>query len=310
MDKWYVVVNPKAAGGLVAERWSELEKSLTEEGLQYDFVFTRHRFHAVELTISGLRQGYRRFIAIGGDGTLHEVVNGIFMQEEVPASEVTVGAICAGTGNDWIRMHDVTGDYLHNIRTIIKGDTVLQDVVKVTAYESGVKNVRYMANIGGVGYDPNVCLTCNNMKDAGRRGAMVYIRSALKCLISRKCSHATVKVDGKTFFDGRLFSASLGIGRYSGGGMIQTPDAIVNDGLLNLTIIRRLSKFKVLLIFPELFKGTIYRHKEIHHTTGRVITFGTDRPDRIQVDGELVGWSPVTFEVMPAALRVITGNGQ
>lgn len=310
MEKWYVIVNPKAAGGLVAERWKELEQSLTDEGLQYDAVFTRHRYHAVELTISGLRQGYRRFIAVGGDGTLHEMVNGIFMQEEVPVSEVTVGAICAGTGNDWIRMHDVTNDSLHNIRTILKGDTILQDIVKVTSDEAGVANVRYMVNIGGVGYDPNVCLTCNNLKDSGRRGRMVYIHSALKCLLGRRCRRTHVTVDGKEFFIGKMFSISLGIGRYSGGGMLQTPDAVVDDGLLNITVIRQISKLKVICLLPKLFSGELYKYREISHTMGKVITVETAIPDRVEVDGELAGCTKATFEIIPAALRVITGNGR
>jgi len=310
MDKWYVIVNPKAAGGLVAERWKDLEESMTGEGLQFDAVFTRHRFHAVELTISALRQGYRRLIAVGGDGTLHEMVNGIFMQNEVPACEVTVGVICAGTGNDWIRMHDVAGDSLHNIRTIVRGRTILQDIVKVTSQEAGVPVVRYMANIGGVGYDPNVCLTCNNLKDAGRRGRMVYIHSALKCLLGRKSRHTRVTVDGEEFFSGSMFSIAFGTGRYSGGGMLQTPDAVPDDGLLNVTVIKKLSKLKVIYLLPKLFSGRIYEYGVAEHTMGRVIRVETSVPDRVEVDGELTGLTPVTFEVMPAALRIITGNGK
>jgi len=305
-----MVVNPKAAGGLVAERWKELAQSLADEGLQYDAVFTRHRFHAVELTISGLRQGYRKFIAVGGDGTLHEMVNGIFMQNEVPAGDITIGAICAGTGNDWIRMHDTVGDSIHNIRTIIKGDTILQDIVKVTSDEAGVANVRYMVNIGGVGYDPNVCQVCNNMKDSGRRGTMVYIHSALKCLIGRICRHARVTVDGKEFFNGKMFSISLGIGCFSGGGMLQTPDAVADDGLLNITVIRKLSKLKVLYLLPKLFSGEIYNYRIASHTMGKVITVETSTPDRVEVDGELVGNTTATFEVMPSALRIVTGTGR
>jgi len=308
MDKWYVIVNPKAGGGKVDEDWGGIEKMLVSNGIKFDPVFTEHRYHAVELTISGIRQGYRHFLCIGGDGTLHEVVNGLFLQNEVHTSEFTVGVISAGTGNDWIRMHGAINDVQNNIDAIKNEHTIRQDIVRATYTEAGVTGVRYMVNIGGIGYDPNVCYKCNNLKLAGRRGTMVYVDSAIKSLIGRTFKHTHITVDGKTFFIGKAFSIGLGIGRYCGGGMIQTPDAIVDDGLLNITVIKKVPKLKVALHLKELFKGTIYRIEGVFHTMGKIITVQTASPDRVEVDGEVIGETPVTFEVLPQALRVIVNR--
>lgn len=308
MDKWFVIVNPKAGGGKVEEDWDSIRQDLLANGIKFDTVFTEHRYHAVELTISGIRQGYRKFISIGGDGTLHEIVNGLFLQEDVPASEFTVGVISAGTGNDWIRMHGSINERQKNIDAILQENTILQDIVKTTFTEAGVKGVRYMVNIGGIGYDPNVCQKCNNLKLAGRRGTMVYVNSAIKSLIGRTFRHTHISVDGKQFFLGKAFSIALGIGRFCGGGMIQTPDAVVDDGLLNITVIKKVPKLKVALHLKDLFKGTIYTIEGVIHTMGRMITINTEVPDRVEVDGEVVGETPVTFEVLPQALRVIVAE--
>jgi len=306
MDKWFVIVNPKAGGGKVEEDWNTIKQELISDGIKFDSVFTEHRYHAVELTISGIRQGYRQFLCIGGDGTLHEVVNGLFHQKEVPTSEFTVGVISAGTGNDWIRMNGDINDRKKNIAAILKQNTIRQDIVKTTFTEAGVTGVRYMVNIGGIGYDPNVCHKCNNLKLAGRRGTMVYVNSAIKSLVGRTFRHTRIAVDGQLFFSGKAFSIALGIGRYCGGGMIQTPDAIVDDGLLNITVIKKVPKLKVALHLKDLFKGTIYEIEGVTHTMGKIITVQTTSPDRVEVDGEVVGETPVTFEVLPKALRVIT----
>ncbi|MBQ0006653.1 MAG: diacylglycerol kinase family lipid kinase [Alistipes sp.] len=308
MEKWYVIVNPKAGGGKVEEDWSIIRRELIAHGVLFDAVFTEHRYHAIELTISGIRQGYRKFISIGGDGTLHELVNGIFLQKEVPSSEFTIGVISAGTGNDWIRMHGDISDRQKNIEAILKGQTIRQDIVKVTYTESCVQGIRYMVNIGGIGYDSNVCQRCNNLKLAGRRGPMVYINSAIKSLIGRTFTHSVITVDGKQFFQGKYFSIGLGNGRFCGGGMIQTPDAEIDDGLLNITVIKKVSKLRVVLHLKDLFKGTIYNIDGVIHTTGKKITVSTSSPDRVEVDGEVVGETPVTFEILPQALKVIVSK--
>lgn len=308
MDKWFVIVNPKAGGGKVEEDWDSIRKDLLDRGVRFDTVFTEHRYHAVELTISGIRQGYRKFISIGGDGTLHEIVNGLFLQTDVPTSEFTVGVISAGTGNDWIRMHGSISDRRKNIDALLNGNTIRQDIVKTTFTEAGVQGVRYMVNIGGVGYDPNVCQKCNNMKLAGRRGTMVYVNSAIQSLVGRTFRHACVTVDGHPFYTGKFFSTALGIGRFSGGGMTQTPDAVVDDGLLNITIIKKVSKLRVALHLKDLFKGTIYSIDGVIHTMGKLINIKTSSPDRVEVDGEVIGETPVTFEVLPRALKVVVAE--
>ena len=307
-SSWIAVINPNAGGGRVAKEWPLLSNMLKDRGFSFEEVFTTHRYHAVELVIYSLKRGFRNFISVGGDGTLHEIVNGIFYQKEVPVSEITMAVLPAGSANDWTRMYRIPKDYDKAIETVLEGRTVMQDVARVEYSQAGVRNSRYMVNVAGVGLDANICLRCNASKDKGKSGDLAYVKAAFKALVSRTSTPTKVVVDGRSFFSGKMFSLAFGIGKYSGGGMMQVPDAVADDGLVNVMVARKVSKIKFLLLFKQLFKGTIYRIREVSHTTASRVCVISRKPDRVEIDGEVVGTTPMNLEVLPRALRVVVGR--
>ncbi len=305
---WIAVINPNAGGGKVAREWPVLSNLLKDKGFVFEEMFTTHRYHAVELVIYALKRGFRNFISVGGDGTLHEVVNGIFYQKEVPVDEVTLAVLPAGSANDWTRMYKIPKDYDRAVDTIIEGRTVRQDIARIEYSQAGVRNSRYMVNVAGIGLDANICYRCNIAKNKGDSGEMAYVKAAFKALLGRTCTPAKVVVDGRSFFSGKMFSVAFGIGKYSGGGMMQVPDAVADDGLVNVMVAAKVSKIKFLLLFKSLFKGIIYKVKEVSHIMAKRVTVITRRPDRVEIDGEVVGTTPMTLEVIPQALRVVVGR--
>lgn len=305
---WIAVINPNAGGGKVAREWPVLSNLLKDKGFVFEEMFTTHRYHAVELVIYALKRGFRNFISVGGDGTLHEVVNGIFYQKEVPVDEVTLAVLPAGSANDWTRMYKIPKDYDRAVDTIIEGRTVRQDIARIEYSQAGVRNSRYMVNVAGIGLDANICYRCNIAKNKGDSGEMAYVKAAFKALLGRTCTPAKVVVDGRSFFSGKMFSVAFGIGKYSGGGMMQVPDAVADDGLVNVMVAAKVSKIKFLLLFKDLFKGIIYKVKEVSHIMAKRVTVITRRPDRVEIDGEVVGTTPMTLEVIPQALRVVVGR--
>ena len=307
-SSWIAVINPNAGGGRVAREWPLLSNMLKDRGFSFEEVFTTHRYHAVELVIYSLKRGFRNFISVGGDGTLHEIVNGIFYQKDVPVSEITLAVLPAGSANDWTRMYRIPKDYGKAIETVMEGRTVMQDVARVEYSQAGVRNARYMVNVAGVGLDANICYMCKASQDKGKSWALAYVKAALKALVSRTSNPTKVVVDGRNFFSGKMFSIAFGIGRYSGGGMIQVPDAVADDGLVNVMVARKVSKIKFLLMFKQLFKGTIYRIREVSHTTASRVCVISRKPDRVEIDGEVVGTTPMSLEVLPGALRVVVGR--
>ncbi|MBR5133259.1 MAG: acylglycerol kinase family protein, partial [Alistipes sp.] len=154
--RWFVVVNPISGSGKGLDDFPLISKLLRDNGIRSESVFTEHKCHAAELTVSAINSGYRHIIVIGGDGTLHEVINGLFIQQSVEPSEVTIAVIAVGTGNDWIRMFGIPTRYSEAIRAIKEGYTFLQDVAAVEYEESRYRQVRYAANVAGVGFDAAV----------------------------------------------------------------------------------------------------------------------------------------------------------
>lgn len=304
-----VIVNPKAGSGRGLKDWPIISNQMYKSGIRFTCVFTEHKYHAVELTVKAITDGFRNIVAVGGDGTIHEVVNGIFIQKIVPTTEISLAVIPAGTGNDWIRMYGISKTYSLAVSSIFEKRTILQDVARVSFYETRVQHTRYMANVAGLGYDAVVNLKYNNLKDEGKYGKWLYLRSTLNTFVGFRSKKFRILADGKVFYDGMVFSGAVGIGKYNGGGMQQTPNAAVDDGLMDLTIIRKMSKYRVMRNFRLLYSGNIYKIPKVIFTQAKKIEIETWPETRIEIDGEAVGTSPFVFEMVPHAIRVVVGVG-
>lgn len=307
-DAWMVIVNPKAGSGRGLHDWPTISNQMYNNGLRFTCVFTEHKFHAVELTVKAIKDGYRNIVAVGGDGTIHEVVNGIFLQKVVPTTDIALAVIPAGTGNDWIRMYGISKTYSEAVISLVEKRTLLQDVAKVQYYETKVKHTRYMANVAGLGYDAVVNMKYNALKEDGKYGKGLYLKSTFHTFAKYRPHHFTIHTDGNLFYEGMVFSGAVGIGKYNGGGMQQTPKAAVDDGLIDLTIIKKMSKLKIVRNFKLLYSGNIYTIPKVIYKQCQKIEIDTYPESRIEIDGEAVGTSPFVFEIVPRAIKVVVGT--
>lgn len=305
---WRVIVSSRSGGGKALNDWPRIEKMLTDKGIEYSEQITDHAYHAIALAREAVLAGYRRLLVIGGDGAMHEVLNGLFSQDVVPVSEVALALIPVGSGNDWSRLHDIPKDYAAAVELVAAADSHIrfQDVARVDTLMDGKPYCRYMINIGGLGFDSEVCHRFDLAKARGHAGDRQYLKSLLTGFFSYKYLRFRVEVDGQEFYRGPAFSVALGIGKYCGGGMMQTPGAVPDDGLIDLTVVGKISKWKFLVKVPSLFRGTIYKHKEVMHTRGRVISVSAAPYSFMEVDGEPVGITPVTVGIIPAGIRVVS----
>ena len=306
-DAWIVIVNPKAGSGRGLKDWPIISNQMYNSNLKFTCLFTEHKYHAIELTVKAINDGFRNIVAIGGDGTIHEVVNGIFIQKAVPTTEICLAVIPAGTGNDWIRMFGISKTYSEAVQSLVEKRTVLQDVGKVSYYETCVPHTRYMANVAGLGYDAVVNLKYNNLKDDGKYGKTLYLKSAFHTFLKFTPKKFRIKTDGVPFYEGMVFSGAVGIGKYNGGGMQQTPDAEFDDGLMDLTIIKKMSKLRIAHNFKLLYSGNIYNIPKVLHAQAKKIEIETWPETRIEIDGEAVGTSPFVFELVPQCIKVVVG---
>ena len=304
-DRWFVVVNPISGGGKGLGDFPKISHLLRENGIEHDPTFTEHRYHATELTVEAVNRGYRRIIVVGGDGTLNEVVNGLFIQKQCEPKEILLAVIAVGTGNDWVRTFGIPRNYSAVVRAIKEGYSYLQDVGKVTYTESSYEQSRSMANVAGLGFDAYVIKIFNHLKLKGYKGKWLYLYSLLKGYFSAKPAGATIEVDGKTIYKNLLFSLAVGICRYNGGGIQQLPRAVANDGLLDLTIIRPVHWWHVVFRVTRLFNGKIYSIGHVNHAQGKVVKILSTPNMPLETDGELQGGTPVTISVVPQAIRIV-----
>lgn len=306
--KWFVIVNPVSGSGKGLDDFPLISKLLRDNEIVCEAVFTEHKCHATELTVSAVTAGYRHIIVVGGDGTLHEVVNGLFIQQVVTPSDVTIALISVGTGNDWIRMYGLPKHYSSVIRAIKEGYTFLQDVAAVEYEESRYRQTRYMANVAGVGFDAAVIERGQRMRSKGRSGASLYIRALIKTFFSYKHTGVKIWVDDRLIYNNLLFSLAIGVGKYNGGGIQQLPAAIADDGLLDVTLIKPLHWWHILFRLRRFFNGEIYSIGHVQHIQGSKIRIESSPEIMLEVDGELLGVTPVELKVLHRAVKVVVNK--
>ncbi len=304
MKEWLVIVNPNAGIGKAERDWPRISVLLDKHGFDYHAVLTKGPMHAIDLVVEYVKLGYRKIIVVGGDGTMNEVVNGIFTQKTTPTTDISLGVVSVGTGNDWGRTYDIPMDYDKAVGVIKKGNTLLQDAGTVSYFNSTRKKERFFINMAGLGFDALVAQKTNADKIRGRGNPMLYLVNLISSLFIYKSCGIKVVVDGKEVRD-KIFSISIGIGQYNGGGMRQAPDAKTDDGLFDVTIIRDISRLSVIASVRRLYNGTIKQHKRVASFVGKQILIEAEQPILLETDGESLGNSPFEFNIVPKSVRVI-----
>ena len=307
--KWLVVVNPKASVGKSEKDWPTIKELLIKEGIEFDDVLTEYPRHAIEIVRNAIvEKGYRKFIAVGGDGTNNEVINGIFTQDQVPTNEITMAALPVGTGNDWRRTFDIPLEYDKVVKMIKAGHTFAHDIGKLSYYDNGDTKIRYFLNAAGTGLDEMVCHSTNTMKQQGKGGTVRYLISLVKCILTYKITHIQLTVDDNLVFDDSILNLSLGNGRFNGGGMMTMPNAIPNDGMFDITVIKKVSIFKFAANVKNLYDGSfVNKINEVKTFRGRRIRIVSIPPHslKVETEGENLNNSPFDFEVLPKAINMV-----
>jgi diacylglycerol kinase (ATP) len=309
-NEWLVIINPNSGKRKGEKDWNQIQSILSQNGFQFKNVFTESKNHAIELTDFHIKKGYRNIIVIGGDGTLNEVINGVLQQQEVDSKEIKIGMIPIGTGNDWGRMYQIPADYHKAIEIIKKDQTFIQDAGKVRYAHHGKTESRYFVNMAGMGYDALVAKKTNLMKEKGGGGPFAYLINLFLGLVQYEHTDIKLSINGKEIFNGKIFTLSVGICKYNGGGMMQLPNAVPDNGMFDVTLIRKASKFKVIANIKNLYDGSFVKIPEVEMFTGNKIEI-ISRPAQslfLETDGESLGHSPFEFEIISKCIKLIKGN--
>jgi len=306
-SNWIAIINLVAGGGKTRRDWPLIAQILQEEGIRYEPYFTDRRLHASIIARNKIKEGYSKIIVVGGDGTMNEVINGVFAQKRIHTTEVMLGMISVGTGNDWAKTFNIPSDYEGAVRTIKQQKTFIQDAGLVNYRKNGKAWNRYFINIAGMGFGARVVERTNRAKENGKSGPLLYFYNIFYSLIQYRSKKAVIEIDGKSF-NRKIFSLNVGIGKYNGGGMIQVPHAIADDGLYSITLIKKIGKLNVIANMKKLYNGTIVNHSKVETYMAKTVAIDGSSLIKVETDGESLGHGPVSFQIIPRSVRVISGE--
>lgn len=298
-----LIVNPVAGNGRGAKLWPRLRDELHAEGAEFDHVLTERRDQATELARQAVADGCRLIVAVGGDGTMHEVVNGLVTEGEV-AEGVVLGVIPCGTGADFARTVGLVREPLAAVRRLLHGSDRRIDLGVIRCWREGREIVEYFPNAAGLGFDGEVAERVNRRSKAGG-GTIPYLFSLVLTLITYENKPVTIALDDRTL-QMRVNAIVAANGRYFGGGMQIAPDATPDDGLFDVIIIGDTTKLEFLLQVPRVYGGTHLQHPKVDAYRSSTVHVESEKRMILQADGEYVGEAPATFRLLPRALTVRT----
>jgi YegS/Rv2252/BmrU family lipid kinase len=308
-----VIVNPASADGATRENWPKFASDLRTHFGAFSVVFTESNGHARELAVDAGRKGTKLIIACGGDGTISEVANGIIESKQ----EVELAILPGGTGSDFRRTLGLPTNIAAAARALRDGRTRKIDAGRVTfVNDRGEREMRFFINVASFGMSTSVLDRTSSGQAkkwipafAPRKlgSKLSYAAATLQTTLSSSPTEVRVQLDEQNERRLRIAEFCVANARYYGGGMKIAPDAKFDDGFFDIITIGDASSFRILANAPRLYFGAHLRMNEVTHALARQVVARPVRKEeeiRVELDGEVVGRLPATFEVMPRALQV------
>ncbi len=291
------LVNPAAANGATGRRWPEIAHQAAGVGLEGDALISEHRGHLGLLARDAAARGARLLVVVGGDGALNEVANGLAGLDDPPA----LALIPRGTGGDFVRTFDIPNDVASAARIALEGETRAVDLGRVTYRAwNGTEATELFANVASAGMSGAIAQRANDTsKKLGAKASYLWATLAVFKGWSAVETQLTVDDERRS---GRMFDVVVANGRFFGGGMKMCPDAVPDDGLLDIVTIGDVTKRDLVVTMPKIYRGTHLPHPKAETLRGRVVSVETEEPVPVELDGEQPGTTPARFEVLPNAL--------
>ena len=307
MSKQYAraIVNPAAGGHSTYIEWPLISKRLIDKGLLFDYVYTEGAGHAIELAREAANTDYRYIIAVGGDGTVNEVVNGIL--NSTGSHNTILGIVSAGTTCSFARSVGIPLDPVNSCNLLTSQNRLSIDVGIVEYTREGQNLRRFFVNEADVGLGATVVEASKHITNYfGRKiNYLSHVLGGLATLVSYKNKRITLCVENETEDVCDCAMLVIANGAYFGGGMHMAPNAKPNDGLLDMVIFGDMGKSDLLKIWTMTYKGYHVSHDKVRLLKIRNVAIQCAEKILVEADGELLGEGPVSFSVVPSALNIV-----
>ena len=299
---WFIIANPIAGNQKFSKQWKEIQQLLNSKNIDYSFVFTQFSKHEIELVQNAIQQGFRNIISVGGDGTLHNIVNGVMMQRYVKSSDITIAVLPIGTGNDWIKTHNIPNNIKKAIDIISERKTILQDIGQI---EIATGKISYFNNVAGLGYDGYIAKKLQELK---RLGSISYLIAGIYGFLFYKKSIFKIAMN-QTIIETTCLMTMVSICEFSGGGMQFSKKGDPIDGLFDITIVKNITLLDLILNIKKLYNGKIVAHPKVAtYKTNKIIVDPQNSKPFIQADGELIGTGTATFSLIEKGIHFVIAS--
>ena len=299
-----IIINPASAGGATRSVWPAIASELATHFGPFNCAFTKGRGNAVELALRGALEGRRLIVACGGDGTINEVANGILRSGQ----DAELGILPSGTGGDFQRTLKIPRRMADAARLLRTGSTRRMDAGRASYINhAGIEESRYFLGVASFGMSGEVIRRVKESDSDWPGGKASFALAMLQTTLTKQNTTALVQLDDSR--ERRLTVANLCVSnaRYFGGGMKIAPQAKLNDGQFDLITIGDLGALKILTNAHQLYLGTHLGMKQVHHALAKRVTVrpvSLGEKIALEIDGELPGHLPASFEIMPEALKI------
>lgn len=304
----HVIINPAAGSGRAGRRWPVLEAEIARHGYDIRPSFTSGPGDATRIARQLARDGARTIVCVGGDGTANEIVNGLIDGDQPISPETRLALIPCGTGKDLSRTLG-TRDVESMLHALADGSTALIDVGRIICQDTdtGEPVSRLFANVADAGIGAQTAERINSSSKA-LGGFVSYLSGAVRSIAAYKPWDVTVEVDGEPVYDGAAGMVVFANGRYFAGGMKVAPEASLCDGLLDIFVLEGVGKRALLTsLLPRVYRGRHVGQPGVTHLTGSRATVHCLAGMPLELDGEQLGNTPVTVDVLTEVLRVVGG---
>ncbi len=301
--KTQLIINPTSAHGVMHKRWQQVETALCAENFQYEAVFTERKGHATQLARAAVDADFDLLVAVGGDGTLNEVVNGMIENGKAVNPNAVLGLIPSGTGSDFPRTANIPHDTILAAKKLARATlNIPLDIGEIQCQLDGKPSLRYFANVAGMGFDAQVIYKVEHGSKRGS-GTIPYYTALIETISKFHNLDLNLNIDG-TITQGKMNPIVVCNGKYFGGGMMIGPNASLNDGKFHVVYGHDFTALELLFATPKLYNGTILTHPKAAEHIAETVTVESAERVFIQADGELVGEGPATFQILPSALKL------
>lgn len=307
----FVVINPTAGGGRAGKAWPAIAKELQARLGPYDRAQTSSVQGATALVREAVRNGAHSIIAVGGDGTINEAVNGLATAGEDAMRHIAFAAIPLGTGSDFSRSVASGRDPQDAIRRICSGETRMIDIGRVVYHDDlGKEATRYFANIASLGLSGLIDRAVNASRVVPLLPRKtIFLAASVRALLKYEFRRVRIVIDDGPPIESEIALVAIANGRFFGGGMMIAPDAEPDDGLFDIVVLKGASKAVLLRDLHLVYGGRHRNHPAIRIVRGRnVVVEALDAPPEgpvlLDIDGESPGRLPAHFEMRPAALKL------